>query len=191
MKQEQRDIYWLPWEDPGAEHLRLTLWADGAHADSLILRRKGQDDLRVHYRMEIDSSWQVRTLHLAILGSEHALHLESDAAGNWTVNRKDASELAGCSDLDIEVTPFTNTLPIRRLALPAGETAASRVAYVPVPELAVRPVEHRYTSLAPWGPKGGCYRYENPASGFTADLPVDADGLVIDYPDTFRRSCPR
>ena len=80
----------MPWDEPGSEHLSLTLGADGAHADSLILRRKEGHDLRVHYRLETDPSWRVRKLHLAILGSEHALHLESDGAGNWTVNRQAA-----------------------------------------------------------------------------------------------------
>ena len=30
------------------------------------------------------------------------------------------------------------------------------------------------------------YRYESLKSGFTAELKVDEDGLVIDYPDIFR-----
>lgn len=191
MNQERRDIYWVPWDDPGSEHLGLTLGADGAHADSLILRRKEGQDLRVHYRLEADPSWRVRKLHLAILGSEHALHLECDGVGNWTVNRQAAPELAGCSDLDIEITPFTNTLPLRRIPLAEGESADIRVAYVPVPGLEVRAMEQRYTSLEPLGAAGGRYRYDNLASGFTADLPVDGDGLVIDYPETFRRTWPR
>ena len=114
MNQERRDSYWVPWDDPGSEHLCLTRGADGAHADGLILRRKEGHDLRVHYRLETDPSWRVRRLHLAILGSEHALHLECYGAGTWTVNRQPAPALAGCSDLDIEITPFTNTLPVRR-----------------------------------------------------------------------------
>ena len=191
MDQERRDIYWMPWEDPGSEHLRLTLGADGAHADGVILRRKDGHDLRVHYRLETDPSWRVRRLHLAILGSEHALHMERDGEGTWTVNRQAAPALAGCSDLDIEITPFTNTLPIRRASLVLGESADFNVAYVPVPGLEVRAMEQRYTCLEPNGPGGGRYRYESPASGFTADLPVDADGLVIDYPETFRRTWPR
>ena len=36
----------------------------------------------------------------------------------------------------------------------------------------------------------GCdfYLFENlDGSGFRADLPVDEDGIVLDYPDLFRR----
>jgi hypothetical protein len=187
----RRDIYWTPWEDPGAEHLRLSLDAEGARADGVILRRKDGRDLRAHYRLELDADWCVTRLHFALLGTERGLHLESDGHGTWTVNREPAPVLTGCLDLDIEVTPFTNTLPVRRLGLEADESAEIRVAYVPVPALEVRPVEQRYTCLAPLAPDGGRYRYEGLFRGFTAELEVDADGLVLDYPETFRRIWPR
>jgi len=72
----------------------------------------------------------------------------------------------------------------------AGEQAEIRVAYLPVPELAWRAVAQRYTCLAPRGAAGGRYRYEGVFRDFTAELPVDADGLVMDYPETFRRVWP-
>jgi hypothetical protein len=34
---------------------------------------------------------------------------------------------------------------------------------------------------------GGTYRFVSLDGGFTADLPVDLDGLVVDYPGLFRR----
>ena len=191
MSELRRDIYWTPWEDPGAEHLRLSLDAEGARADGVILRRKDGRDLRAHYRLELDSDWCVTRLHFALLGTEKGLHLESDGHGTWTVNREPAPVLTGCLDLDIEVTPFTNTLPVRRLGLEAEESAEIRVAYIPVPDLEVHPVEQRYTCLAPRGPNGGRYRYEGLFRDFTAELEVDAEGLVKNYPETFRRIWPR
>lgn len=44
----------------------------------------------------------------------------------------------------------------------------------------------RYTFLEK-NAEGGVYRYENLASGYTADLNVDAQGLVIDYPGDWKR----
>jgi hypothetical protein len=32
--------------------------------------------------------------------------------------------------------------------------------------------------------------YDGAFRGFKADLPLDADGLVVDYPETFRRVYP-
>ena len=37
---------------------------------------------------------------------------------------------------------------------------------------------------------GGLYRFLSLDGGFTADLLVDADGLVLDYPGLFRRVLP-
>jgi hypothetical protein len=108
----------------------------------------------------------------------------SDGAGHW--RRADGAplpELDGCIDPDISMTPFTNTLPIRRLGLGIGDTAEIGVAYVLVPELSLRAAPQRYTRLG-----DRLWRFESLDSGFTADLTVDAEGLVVDYPGLFRRT---
>ena len=55
----------------------------------------------------------------------------------------------------------------------------------------VEPTRQRYTCLER-GEYDGRYRYEDEGlfQGFTADLSVDADGLVLDYPGLFRRIRP-
>jgi hypothetical protein len=40
------------------------------------------------------------------------------------------------------------------------------------------------------GYRGSLYRFLNLDGGFTADLQVDPDGLVLDYPGLFRRVHP-
>jgi len=78
-----------------------------------------------------------------------------------------------------------------RLGLAGDESAEIRVAYYPpVHELELRTVEQRYTCLAPCGADGGCYRYEGLSREFVAELLVDADGPVMDCPETFRRVWP-
>jgi hypothetical protein len=90
-------------------------------------------------------------------------------------------------DVDISVTPFTNTLPIRRLGLAPGESAEISVAYVEGTELQAWPEPQRYTCLEKHS-RGGLYRFLSLEGGFTADLPVDAECLVADYPGLFRRA---
>ena len=55
-----------------------------------------------------------------------------------------------------------------------------------VPALRIGVSRQRYRCLT-WGPAGGLYRYENAAGDFTADITVDADGLVVEYPQIARR----
>lgn len=85
--------------------------------------------------------------------------------------------------MDLAVTPFTNTLPIRRLGLRAGESADILAAYVSPPDMSVTASRQRYTCLEP----GRLYRYRSLDGDFARDIEVDRDGLVVDYPDLFRR----
>ncbi|MEO3429202.1 putative glycolipid-binding domain-containing protein [Pelagibius sp. CAU 1746] len=194
MSQIARDIYWIPWEEPGCEHLSLRGSTGETHALGMILRMRDERHFRCRYELETDDRWRVRRVSFAVnAGDETAprrLLLESDGAGHWRVDGQEAPDLEGCLDVDIQVTPFTNTLPIRRLDLAEGDSADIRVVYLPVPELTPRPADQRYTCLRKLGAQGGLYRYEGLFRSFTADLPVDADGLVLDYPETFKRSWP-
>lgn len=195
MSERTRDIYWRPWQEPGLEHLHLSVTADGARALGLILCMREQAHLRCRYELEADSAWRTRRLAFAVMpsggGEAERLVLEADGDGTWMANGERRADLDGCIDVDVQITPFTNTLPIRRLGLALEEGADIRVAYVPVPGLAVRAVEQRYTCLEPLNEAGGRYRYDGLFRGFTADLSVDEDGLVFDYKDTFVRVWPR
>ncbi len=126
---------------------------------------------------------------VATLGREsESVTLRTDGEGKWTDGRGEViSTLGGCVDVDISATPFSNTLRIRRLELDRNESSEVRVVYVSAPELRVEAASQRYTCLDPIDETGGRYRYENLSSGFTAELPVDSDGLVIDYPESFDR----
>lgn len=189
-----RNVYWQPWEDPGLEHLSLRLDHDGARARGLILRLRDGLHFRCRYMLETDGDWRLRRLTFAVADAEDTAvartSVASDGAGHWRVDERERPDLEGCLDVDIQITPFTNTLPIRRLGLAEAESSEIRVAYLPVPELALRPVTQRYTCVARHGADGGRYRYEGVFRDFTAELPVDADGLVTDYPETFRRVWP-
>ena len=193
-----RDLYWKPWDAPGCEHVRVSLNArhrkqsEAVVADGLVLLYRDGRALRCHYRLTADGAWRTRALDLVVQTGGHepretALKLTGDGEGHWQVDGAQAPELDGCLDLDIQVTPFTNTLPIRRLDLAAGEIADIRAVYLPLPNLVPVPAEQSYAGLRPLGLSGGLYRYESRSSGFTADLPVDSGGFVVDYPDSFRR----
>lgn len=183
-----RDVLWTPWEGPGIEHLRLSSTPGGDMlADGLVVG-VGEDGapFRARYTAQCDAQWRVRAVRVDMLDeANRRLDLYSDGAGHWTDDAgAELPGLVGCFDIDISATPFTNTLPIRRLALAPGAAADITVVYIELPALTVRPEMQRYTCLAADLPR---YRFEARASGFTADLPTDADGLVLDYPGLFRR----
>jgi hypothetical protein len=97
--------------------------------------------------------------------------------------------LKGCLEVDLSATPFTNTLPIRRGALQPGSSATLSMIYIAVPQMQVEVTQQRYTCLEV-APSGGRYRFESLTNGlsrFAAELPVDREGLVVEYPGLFRR----
>ncbi len=179
---------WAPWSGPGLEHLRLSVDDEGVRADGLIIGVADDGPFRLRYSVRCDGAWRVREVRAVRLDLAIApVALRADGLGNWTTPEGDpVHELAGCIDIDLSGSPFTNTLPIRRLALPLGATHDLTMAYIRVPELTVMPDPQRYTRLA-----ADRYLYESGDSDFRAELPLDAAGLVLDYPGIARRVWPQ
>ncbi|NYE20027.1 hypothetical protein BJ991_002055 [Microbacterium immunditiarum] len=100
----------------------------------------------------------------------------------WFIGGHRRHDLSGAEEVDISVSPLTNTLPIRRLKLEVGETADIVTAYISVPDLHVTPDPQRYTRLS-----ADQYLYESRDSDFTAIITVDEEGYVLHYPGLFLR----
>jgi uncharacterized protein len=187
MNTKSLEATWAQWKGPGLEHLRLRVGESGIEADGVVVGEENGAAFRARYVIRCDPRWRTRELIVDPLDGSDPLHLVWE--GDW----RDASgqlepELRGCTDVDLSVTPFTNTLPIRRLDLREGASSEISVVYVNVPVMELGTSRQRYTCLER-GPGGGLYRYKDMGkfSGFTAELPVDGEGLVLDYPGIFRR----
>jgi uncharacterized protein len=183
-----RAITWTPiWnkdrEGVGLEHLLLA----ERSADSTILTfDEASHPFRLAYHLTWDERWRVHAARLTVT-TEHgarSLHLDADGEGHWHDGAGRAlPDLDGCIDIDIWPTPFTNTFPIRRQPLAVGARREFLMAWVFAPDLTVRPMRQGYTRLA-----DRRYLYESlDGSGFRAELPVDEEGVVLDYQGIFRR----
>jgi hypothetical protein len=142
----------------------------------------------VRYAIALDAAWCTRTAHVAgrCASGEHERLLEADGAGHWRVDGAPAPELDGCLDVDLEASACTNAMPVRRLALAVGASAAAPAAYVRAVGLGVSRLEQDYTR-APDGGAGERYDYAAPAFGVRCRLAYAADGLVVDYPGLAER----
>ncbi len=178
------EVFWRQLVGMGAEQLILSL--DGAiHADGLAVGEIQNTAYRIHYQIDCDADWNVIGVRIEDLLSGDVLALTRVAGDRW--NDEDGTmldALEGCIDVDLMFTPFTNTLPIRRLRMHPGEAREIAVVYVGLPGLQVSRFRQRYTCLSS-GNGGAKYRYESVESGFVAELKVDEDGLVADYPNIF------
>jgi uncharacterized protein len=175
---------WRAWSGDGLQHVFMTQRADAIVADGVVLFTDDRLHFAATYRIECDAGWHVTRTHVRLIGVDTAIDVNSDGAGHWRDGGGTRLPmLDGAIDVDISVTPFTNTLPIRRLRLAQGQTADIRAVYVQLPALTVSVDPQRYTCLKP----GQQYRYESLDSDFARAIDVDADGLVVTYPGLFKR----
>src|SRR5688572_24461249 len=183
-----RKIIWSNQADTGLEHFYLRRGDDEITADGIVIGVEENVAFRIRYKISCDLKWHVRKVVVKSLDeNEQTIRFVSDGFGNWTNESGDpVSELTGCFDVDITATPFTNTLPIRRLNLTSGESTEIKVVYFTIPEMQVSIEPQRYTCLET-SSAGGKYKFESLDGGFTAVITVDADGLVEDYPELFKR----
>ena len=185
-----REVMWSAWDGPGLGHLRLAVHARNIVSDGVVLGVAGGLPFCLAFEVRCDAYWRVRYARVGVPDEPPKVELVSDGEGTWaTPDGRAVNYLEGCEYVDISETPFTNTLPIRRLGLATGESADVSVAYFEGSELQTWPEPQRYTCLEK-NHRGGLYRYLSLDGGFTADLPVDADGLVTDYPELFKRVLP-
>jgi hypothetical protein len=74
-------------------------------------------------------------------------------------------------------------MPVRRHGLHEAPGAVDfLMAWVAVPALAVSPSRQRYEHVRP-----GVVRYVGEHRGYVGELELDADGLVVHYPELARR----
>jgi len=132
--------------------------------------------LAVAYEILTDGQWTTRRVTVTVSPEGRTLAIEHDGNGRWTVDGDERPDLSECRDVDLGISPSTNTLPIRRLGLEVGEFAHLEAAWVRFPEMTVEVLPQTYERIGQ-----RMYRYTSP--GFQRDVEVDVDGLVVRYGD--------
>ena len=175
---------WQDWSGTGIEHTVVRCTHASNTAEGAVIGTVNNEPFAVRYQIRCDGSWTLNYASIEVIGGQRKVELLSDGRGKWTNASGNAlPNLDGAIDVDISATPFTNTLPIRRLRLALGHSADIRAAYVHIPDLDIVRDPQRYTCLEPLR----CYRYESLDSDFVREIEVDADGLVVTYPGLFKR----
>lgn len=137
--------------------------------------------IRLHLAYEVRCDPQWRTLAATVTGwvgpSPVEARIEADTAGEWRLNGEAVPQVAGCIDIDLNFSPSTNLLPIRRLGMAVGEHASVRAAWLRFPSFALEPLEQTYRRDG-----SSAYHYESAGGRFRRTLQVDETGFVVDYP---------
>jgi hypothetical protein len=87
---------------------------------------------RLDYTIACDDEWRTRAARVTgWIGDraiESLIHVSDD--GLWRLNGQDQPQLAGCTDVDLNFSPSTNLLPVRRLKLTVGQEAPVIAAWL-------------------------------------------------------------
>lgn len=166
---------WQGLVAPSLERLIVTPRDTGFELSGLILQAHHEIPYVVRYRVALDTSWTTQSVELEIENGGHReLRLDRDPSDQWSIDGVRRAEFDGCADVDIEWSPSTNTLPIRRLDQAPGTTSWLTAVWIRLPGLSVEPLEQSYERLSE-------RRFRYRAGDFTADLEVDDKGWVRQY----------
>lgn len=177
-------IAWRRLDSPGHDAATLFVAGDGWRLEGTAVFLESRVPCHLRYMVDLDPLWRTRsamvqgwlgTTRVDLLVNVHPNH-------QWLLNREPAASVAGCIDIDLAFTPATNLLPIRRLNLPVGASAPAVAAWLPFPELQLRPLDQVYRRSSE-----GTYDYSSSGGTFQASLAVSPDGFVTNYPGLWVR----
>jgi hypothetical protein len=142
-----------------------------------------QQPCRLAYRVICDHLW--RTLSAKVEGwlgrTSVGIQINTDSAQRWWSNGVEQPDTQGCIDIDLNFSPSTNLLPIRRLNLAVGATATVNTAWLRFPSFQLELLPQQYHRL-----DENTYRYESSGGQFVANLKVSRTGFVTEYPGLWR-----
>ncbi|MGQ2982524.1 putative glycolipid-binding domain-containing protein [Flavobacterium sp.] len=185
----QKSIVWKGLANDTEEHCAVNFLGEEIIVRSEIEGWASHKAVYAEYVLHLTKGWEVlkADIEFHIGDHQHSWHLQCDDRGNWKDTLGKAyPELQGCRFLDISLTPFTNSLPINALQLSEGSSAEFDLVYFDILENNIRRDRQKYTRMP-----GNVYRFENGGGYFTADIIVDADGFVTNYPNLFKMLKPR
>jgi len=174
----ERSILWRRLDRPGHDACRLFRQDSSWRlAGTAVFAHEGLP-CRLEYEVSCNSAWETREARVSgwIGARPIDSRLSVDSARNWRLDGIESAPTRGCVDLDLNFSPSTNLLPVRRLRLAVGAEGRVRAAWLRFPSFSLEPLDQLYRRL-----DDATYRYES-ATGFTADLSVDEVGFVTRYP---------
>lgn len=193
----RRMVLWSGLDEWTAEAARIELSDDGLRTTGTQLGAN-QVPYRLDYALDATGpGFATRHMRVAAAGEgwRRSIDLLRDDAGTWRCDAEaegdvelpapggDLSALGpDALDCDLGLSSLTNLMPIRRHALherPGRHDIV--VAWISVPDLAVTIDPQTYEHL-----RDRVVRFSQP-DGFSADIEVDADGVVLLYPQIARR----
>ncbi|HEY3131367.1 MAG TPA: putative glycolipid-binding domain-containing protein [Acidobacteriota bacterium] len=176
-------ILWRRIDRPGHESAILMQREGNWHLNGVAVFLHEGKSCCLSYRIVCDSDWRTRSVEVTgwVGHSQVQVQAKVEPAGVWNVNGEVAPHVAGCTDIDLNFSPSTNLLPIRRLRLAIGEEKEVVAAWLRFPSFNIEPLRQSYRRLSQ-----DSYRYQSGGGRFEAELKVNSYGFVTLYPEVWQ-----
>ncbi len=173
--QKEIGIIWEGVSHPSLEYCCMTRIKTGWKFNGMVTARLGNRGFGLEYVVLVDSSFSTQSAKFHLLEGCNMRNMGIDIVnGQWLVDGIVHEDLAGCTDIDIQASPVTNTIPIKRTGLQDGHQTEIYAAWVKLPTLEVEKVSQRYFRV-------NASEYTYSSGTFKARLLLNASGLVTDY----------
>lgn len=176
-------ILWQGILLPGHESCRLFSKDSKWHLQGTAVFSYEQQPCRLSYQVVCDHQWQTLSAEVDgwVAKDIVDVQVKTDTNQQWWLNDVEQPQIKGCTDIDLNFSPSTNLLPIRRLNLAVGEKAIVKAAWLRFPDFKLEVLPQMYQRL-----DESTYRYESAGGQFVADLKVDRVGFVLEYPGIWK-----
>jgi len=176
---------WRWVKTTGLEHFELVRIPREWMLRGTILVSGESGPAEARYEVVCDDAWNTKRAQVSLRDGtvERVLRVTVED-GKWYLNGHVNDSVTECTDIDLEWSPSTNTLPIRRLHLAVGERSGPVLAaWVRFPSLTLQPLLQEYERIS-----DRVYRYKSRGGEFVAEIAVDEEGLVVTYDGLWQRA---
>lgn len=178
-----KTIIWKGLFYNSLEYLQISESSNTILVKSKIIGASENKKYLVEYELSIDKEWKIFNFDISLEVNNNKKKITGFKNNNeWEINGKTKTQFTNFDFIDISLTPFTNTLPIKNLRLIGNQEKEINVIYIDILADLVKPVKQKYRKNSEIN-----YRYENIPNNFVADIEVDEFGLVKFYPKLFER----
>lgn len=116
----ERIVMWSNLGIDGIDRCELRRTTEGYLLKGALLGLlpDGRRPIEARYEIHCDEHWRTHRalIEQTIARDRRSLRLSSESLGRWHGDGRELPELSGCIDIDLGLTPATNTIPIRRLS---------------------------------------------------------------------------
>lgn len=199
----QNDFMQSAWPSPRHTFFWRRLYSPGSDVCRVYPRADGGWDLRgmavfhdeglacdLGYAVTVDARWVTQAAQVLGHCGDRLVDLHFHPGPDWQWRVGQGSEpdadtgvsAHACPDIDLNFSPATNVIAIRRMALQVGQQAQAPAAWLSFPDLTLKELPQIYRRLDAMR-----YQYDAPTVGYSGVLEVCESGAVVDYPELFAR----